>query len=60
MILHEVSHMWFGNLVTLKWWDDLWLHESFANYIASVCMEKVFPDLKLPWVLFMDQSNYSL
>jgi len=40
-ILHEISHMWFGNMVTMKWWDDIWLNESFASYIAHFALEKL-------------------
>ncbi len=37
--LHELSHMWFGNFVTMKWWDDLWLNESFATFMAYMTID---------------------
>ncbi|HUG47462.1 MAG TPA: aminopeptidase N [Candidatus Limnocylindria bacterium] len=38
VLLHELAHMWFGNLVTMRWWDDLWLNESFATYVAFLAL----------------------
>ena len=39
-ILHELSHMWFGDMVTMKWWDNLWLNEAFATFISHLCADK--------------------
>ena len=43
LILHELSHQWFGDLVTMRWFDDLWLKEGFANYMASHTLATLFP-----------------
>ncbi|WP_440880173.1 M1 family aminopeptidase [Tenacibaculum sp. C7A-26P2] len=45
LIAHETSHMWFGNLVTMKWFDDVWLKEVFANFMADKIMNPVFPKI---------------
>ena len=50
-IAHEMAHMWFGDLVTMRWWDDLWLNESFAEYMAYEAMGEV-TDFTDAWVEF--------
>ncbi|NLT29193.1 MAG: aminopeptidase N, partial [Propionibacterium sp.] len=51
-ILHELAHMWFGNLVTMTWWDDLWLNESFAEWASHFCQSEYLDDPERPWVTF--------
>ncbi|WAE74804.1 aminopeptidase N [Streptomonospora nanhaiensis] len=63
-ILHEMAHMWFGDLVTMRWWDDLWLNESFATYASVYCQANAtkwtdawttFANVEKSWALRQDQ-----
>src|SRR2546427_5336994 len=56
VIAHEIAHMWFGDLVTMKWWDDLWLNESFATFMAYKVVDWAYPQWKI-WQDFVKNST---
>ncbi len=59
VIAHEFAHMWFGNWVTMKWWDDLWLNEAFAEWMAYRATEALHPDYQV-WDDFQEGYNHAM
>lgn len=52
VMAHETAHMWFGDLVTMAWWDDLWLNESFASWMGTKTVDALYPDWEM-WTQFL-------
>ena len=60
VVTHELSHQWFGNLVTMRWWDNLWLNESFANMMQFYAVDHLRPEWKIWQDYFTEDCLYAL
>ena len=52
VVTHELAHQWFGNLLGIEWWDQLWLKEGFASWISFLAVDKIFPEFNI-WSQFL-------
>ncbi|MGZ6005499.1 MAG: M1 family metallopeptidase [Candidatus Saccharimonadales bacterium] len=60
VVAHELTHQWFGNLVTMRWWTDLWLNESFASWMSYLAVDELFPEWKVWTQFIVDEQSLAL
>lgn len=60
VVAHEVAHQWFGNLVTMRWWTDLWLNEGFASWIEYMAIDSLFPEWQMWTQFIVDEQQHAL
>ncbi len=60
VVAHEMAHMWFGNLVTMRWWTDLWLNEGFASWVEHLALANLFPGWEMWTQFIVDEQQQAM
>jgi aminopeptidase N len=60
VVAHELTHQWFGNLVTMRWWTDLWLNESFASWMSWLAVDHLFPEWQVWTQFIVDEQGLAM